>query len=110
MNKIVNFELVPIFDEALVSSVILTMEKSIPNLSFEYLEFNNEDITQEKFDSQKENNFVVIDNSLLSNDFWLFSRIEEQAIISKIKKQGDVISSFDSIQIKRAKTKLSTTV
>lgn len=104
MNKIVNFELVPIFDEALVSSVILTMEKSIPNLSFEYLEFNNEDITQEKFDSQKENNFVVIDNSLLSNDFWLFSRIEEQAIISKIKKQGDVISSFDSIQIKRGIT------
>ena len=104
MNKIVNFELVPIFDEALVSSVILTMDKSIPNLSFEYLEFNNEDITQEKFDSRKENNFVIIDNSLLSNDFWLFSRIEEQAIISKMKKQGNIISSFDSIQIKRGIT------
>lgn len=104
MNKIVNFELVPIFDEALVSSVILTMEKNAPNLSFEYLEFNNEDITQNKFDSHKENKFTIIDNSLLSNDFWLFSRIEEQAIISKMKKQGSELSSFDSIQIKRGIT------
>lgn len=104
MNKIVNFELVPIFDDALVSSVIITMEKSSPNLSFEYLEFNNEDITQEIFDTRKENKFTIIDNSLLSNDFWLFSRIEEQAIISKMKKQGNEISSFDSIQIKRGIT------
>jgi len=104
MNKIVNFELVPIFDEALVSSVILTMEKSAPDLSFEYLEFNNEDITQDKFDSHKENKFTFIDNSLLSNDFWLFNRIEEQAIISKMKKQGSELSSFDSIHIKRGIT------
>lgn len=104
MNKVVNFELVPIFDEALVSSVILTMEKSIPNISFEYLEFNNEEITQDKFDSYKEDKFTIIDNSLLSNDFWLFSKIEEQAIISKMKKQGSEISSFDSIQIKRGIT------
>jgi hypothetical protein len=104
MNKVVNFELVPIFDEALVSSVILTMEKNAPNLSFEYLEFNNEEITQDKFDSYKEDKFTIIDNSLLSNDFWLFSKIEEQAIISKMKKQGSEISSFDSIQIKRGIT------
>jgi len=104
MNKVVNFELVPIFDEALVSSVILTMEKNSPNTSFEYLEFNNEEITQDKFDSYKEDKFTIIDNSLLSNDFWLFSKIEEQAIISKMKKQGSEISSFDSIQIKRGIT------
>ena len=104
MNKVVNFELVPIFDEALVSSVILTMEKSAPNLSFEYLEFNNEGISQDKFDSYKQDNFSIIDNSLLSNDFWLFSKIEEQAIISKMKKQGSEIRSFDSIQIKRGIT------
>nr|WP_319512583.1 TaqI-like C-terminal specificity domain-containing protein [uncultured Draconibacterium sp.] len=104
MNKMVNFEMVPIFDEALVSSVILTMEKSSPNLTFDYLEFNNEDITQEKFNSQKENKFTNIDNSLLSNDFWLFNRIEEQAIISKMKKKGNELSSFDSIQIKRGIT------
>lgn len=104
MNKVLNFELVPIFDEALVSSVILTMEKSIPNISFEYLEFNNEEITQDKFDSYKEDKLKIIDNSLLSNDFWLFSKLEEQAIISKMKKQGSEISSFDSIKIKRGIT------
>ncbi len=104
MNKIVNFELVPIFDEALVSSVILTMEKSEPDLSFEYLEFNNENVTQDKFDSYKEENITTIDNSLLFNDFWLFNRIEEQSIISKMKKLGSELRSFDSIQIKRGIT------
>jgi adenine-specific DNA-methyltransferase len=104
INKIVNFELVPIFDEALVSSVIIIIDKDDRSESFDFLEFNNETINQDKFEVYQKSDFNVIGSKLLLNDFWLFTKIEEQKLILKIANQGIELKADDSIKIRRGIT------
>jgi len=104
IDEIINFELVPIFDEALVSSVIISIEKKVASNSFKFLEFLNESIDQEKFNQRYKENLTIIESELLSNDFWLFTKIDEQKLVEKLKKQGKEIGSDFTIQIRRGIT------
>ena len=104
INEIVNFELVPIFDEALVSSVIIMIDKDQPSKEFKYIEFLNEGIDQEKFYAKYKSDCKTINSELLSNDFWLFTKIDEQKLIFKLKKQGYELGSEESIKIRRGIT------
>ena len=104
INEIINFELVPIFDEALVSSVIITIDKNKPNGNFKYLEFLKESINQDKFNSRYRTECKSINSDLLLNEFWLFTKFEEQNLIAKLKTQGEELHKVDTIQIRRGIT------
>jgi hypothetical protein len=104
IREIINFELVPIFDEALVSSVIISIEKKRDPKSFRYLEFFNEGMDQEKFNLRFKESIITLDSILLSNDFWIFNKLDEQKLVEKLKSQGKEISSEISIKIRRGIT------
>ncbi|MGW8123619.1 DUF7149 domain-containing protein [Roseivirga echinicomitans] len=103
-HDIINFELVPIFDEALVSSVILTMTKQKNFENFHFVEFNSEVIDQEKFKWRILNDSKLMNSESLINDSWLFSKAEEQKVLDKIRSVGREIGTIDSIHIKRGIT------
>ncbi|MCC8360183.1 class I SAM-dependent DNA methyltransferase [Salinimicrobium sediminilitoris] len=104
VNEIINFELVPIFDEALVSSVIINIDKNTPSKTFKYLEFKEESIDQEKFNLRYKEEMLVLDAKLLSNNSWLFSKIDEQNLVAKLKQLGKPLSADKTVEIRRGIT------
>ncbi|WP_051227903.1 class I SAM-dependent DNA methyltransferase [Gillisia sp. JM1] len=104
VDEMINFELVPIFDEALVSSVIIRIDKKVPSKTFRYLEFKQESIDQEKFNLRYEEKRLVLDAKLLSNNFWLFSKLDEQNLVRKLNQRGNPLSADNTLQIRRGIT------
>ncbi len=102
-HEIINFELVSIFDEALVSSTILHLSKSTTSDKFEFVEFNSEEISNDSF-SKRLKEFKLLDHNVLLSSSWLFSKLEEQSILDKISITSTQISNIDHINIKRGIT------
>lgn len=102
--SIVNFEQVPIFDEALVSSAIFTIVNQKPSESFSYVKYFKEKVSTLQDSSEIDNRKISIAQSELKNDNWLFNDSSSNVIVDKIKSKGLPISEIDSLDIKRGIT------
>jgi very-short-patch-repair endonuclease len=102
-HELVNFELVPIFDEALVSSTILHLAKTNVTDSFKLVEFKSEPINQKIF-NEKLIEPKLLDHSVLQSSSWMFSKVKEQGVLEKIRSSSTKIGDISHIQIKRGIT------
>ena len=102
--SIINFEQVPIFDEALVSSAIFTITNYSTRDSFEYVKYFKEKIDTLEDIEEINKRSVSINQSILKNDNWLFNDANSNIIVAKIKSKGTPIANIPDIDIKRGLT------
>jgi adenine-specific DNA-methyltransferase len=104
VKSIINFEQVPIFEEALVSSAIFVVEKQIPASTFDYLKFFKEKVVSLDTYLNNEVKFSIISQETLKSENWLFNDLSTDSILDKIKSKGVPISNDTSLDIKRGIT------
>jgi adenine-specific DNA-methyltransferase len=104
VNSIINFEQVPIFDEALVSSLIIVFEKNQDKSDFIFVEFNKEASPNNDFERQIETRKTILSHNSINEDSWSFSNQNESQIIAKIYTNSNKIKDIVSIDIKRGVT------
>jgi type II restriction/modification system DNA methylase subunit YeeA len=102
--SIINFEQVPIFDEALVSSLIIVMEKNKDKADFCFSEFNKEKSPNTDFEKLVENKNKVILKDYITSESWNFSNLEESTLLKKIYQNNKKIKEINTIDIKRGVT------
>ncbi|MFH2026916.1 MAG: TaqI-like C-terminal specificity domain-containing protein, partial [bacterium] len=102
--SIINFEQVPIFYEVLVSSAIFTFTNITLSETFKYTKFFKEKVeTLEDIEEIKKHS-ILMEQSSLKNDNWLFNDTKSNAIIAKVKANGIPIGKIADIKIKRGLT------
>lgn len=104
INSIINFEQVPIFDEALVSSLIIVFEKNYNKSDFIFVEFNKEASPNNDFERQIETRKTILSHNSIDENSWSFSNQNESQIIAKIYTNSNKIKDIVSIDIKRGVT------
>jgi hypothetical protein len=104
ITEIINFERSSIFADALVSSVILIASKSSAEKEVSYLEFLDEKIDAEKFESQLIKRITKFPNEYLLNNSWMFENPLEKKIIDKIKLTGKEFKNIEGVKINRGIT------
>ncbi len=102
--SIVNFEQVPIFDEALVSSAIFIIINESPTESFNYIKYFKEKVSTLDDNNEIAKRKILINQIALKNDNWLFNDSKSNDIVAKIKANGKPISTLGSLDIKRGIT------
>ena len=102
--SIINFEQVPIFDEALVSSAIFTITNNSNKEAFDYVKYFREKVDTLEDIEEINKRSVSIDQSILKNDNWLFNDANSNIIVNKIKSKGIPIADISDIDIKRGLT------
>lgn len=104
IHSIINFEQVPIFDEALVSSLIIVLEKNKNKEDFSFVEFNKEKSPTHEFENLiKERNKVILKNDI-DSDSWNFSNQKENILLQKLFLNSSKIKDINTIDIKRGVT------
>jgi hypothetical protein len=101
---IVNFEQVPIFEEALVSSAIFLISKEIPSKAINYIKFFKEKVVTLNDKKELDERKYMFSQLELKNASWLFNDFESNEIINKIKVKGIPIGEIPDIEIKRGLT------
>ena len=104
INSIINFEQVPIFDEALVSSLIIVFEKNQVKEDFIFVEFNKEASPNNNFESLIEVRKTILSQNSINEDSWSFSNQNESDLIKRLYLNSKKIKDIDSIDIKRGVT------
>jgi hypothetical protein len=104
INSIINFEQVPIFDEALVSSLIIVFEKNKNKNDFVFVEFDKEPSPNNNFESIVETRKSFLQADSINDESWSFSNQSESQIITKINTNSNKIKDIKSIDIKRGVT------
>jgi adenine-specific DNA-methyltransferase len=104
IHSIINFEQVPIFDEALVSSIIIIFEKNELCDDFIFAEFNKEASPTNDFVSLINNRGKIIKSHSLNSDSWSFSNEKDSNIFKKSYQQSTRIKDISTIDIKRGIT------
>ena len=104
INSIINFEQVPIFDEALVSSLIIVFEKNKNKNDFVFVEFDKEPSPNNNFESIVDTRKSFLQADLINDESWSFSNQNESQIITKINTNSNKIKDIKSIDIKRGVT------
>lgn len=104
INSIINFEQVPIFDEALVSSLIIVFEKNKNRNDFLFVEFDKEPSPNNNFENIIENRKSFLGANSINDESWSFSSQNESQIIIKIYANSYKIKDIKSIDIKRGVT------
>lgn len=102
--SIINFEQVPIFDEALVSSLIIVCEKNNIKKDFEFVEFNKEESPIKNFRELIQLRKKLLSYNSLNNDSWNFSNQNETNILAKLYVNSIKIKDVNTIDIKRGVT------
>ncbi|MCD8410525.1 DUF7149 domain-containing protein [Tenacibaculum finnmarkense] len=102
INEIVNFEQVPIFEEALVSSVIITLTKTTSSNKILMAEFIKEKFKNEDFIHLFNERKRVFEIENLSEETWSFS--DNAILINKIVSQSKQLKDINSLIIKRGIT------
>ncbi len=102
--SIVNFEQVPIFDEALVSSAIFTITNISNSDTFEYVKFFKEKVETLQDNDLIKKRKISIEQVILKNENWLFNDLNSNVIVSKIKSKGTSIGEIADIEVKRGLT------
>ncbi|MCF6365629.1 MAG: Eco57I restriction-modification methylase domain-containing protein [Bacteroidales bacterium] len=103
-NEYINFEQVPVFDEALVSTSIFHIDKQEPKTDLKYAEFYKELVTSEIFEKELLKRIKIYPKDYLKNPAWLFTSQTEDKILEKIKKAGKRLGEIATINIKRGVT------
>lgn len=103
-HSIINFEQVPIFEEALVSSLIIVIEKTSTKSNFSYVEFIKEQSPSNAFEGLIYERQKLLPNSMIDEESWDFSSQKESQIIKKLFSGSKKIKEIDSIDIKRGVT------
>jgi adenine-specific DNA-methyltransferase len=104
IHSIVNFEQVPIFDEALVSSLIIIFEKNSTKEDFYFCEFNKEESPFLDFNFQINSKKRLVLHNLLNESAWAFNSTNVSNLISKIYNGKVKIKNIETIDIKRGVT------
>ncbi|MBN2771609.1 MAG: Eco57I restriction-modification methylase domain-containing protein, partial [Spirochaetes bacterium] len=102
--KIVNFEQVPVFDEALVSSLILSLSKDSQKHEISYSEFFKEAAPDHEFISEIDKREVKVPKGNLKDTPWSFSGSEISKLFDKIMGMSVKIKNVGSIDIRRGIT------
>jgi hypothetical protein len=102
-HSIINFEQVPIFDEALVSSSIIIIDNKPPFKPFSYVKYYKEKVFELNIE-EREKRTSIIDQLSLQQSSWLFNSLQSNSIIEKIKEKGKTISQIETLNIKRGIT------
>lgn len=102
INKIINFEQVPIFDEALVSSVIIEITKKTPIEKILIVEFEKEKFTNEDFLILYNKRIKFIQSNTLNSESWNFN--DNNSFLYRIMKTNKSIMDFYDIKINRGVT------
>ena len=104
VHTIVNFEQVSIFDEALVSSLIIIFEKNNEQTNFTYSEFCKESAPSKDTIKLIHERNKLIKAGFLNETTWSFSGNSISKLIEKLYSIGKKIKDIDSIDIKRGVT------
>jgi type II restriction/modification system DNA methylase subunit YeeA len=104
LHSIINFEQVPIFDEALVSSLIITMEKTQPYSDFSFVEFVKENSPNNEFVRLISEREKFLPNNLVNSESWDFSSENESKVIKKLFLESVRLKNIDTVDIKRGVT------
>ncbi len=102
--QVVNFEQVPIFNQALVSSSIIIGKKKKPKKSFEYSKFEKEIIDEETLSDEIKIRNITFNSEDINSRAWKFISPEEENIVNKIETIGKQIKDHKTIQIRRGVT------
>lgn len=104
-NEYINFEQVPVFDEALVSTAIFHIDKQETETELRYVEFYKELVTNEVFNQELSKRTTTFPKNYLKNSLaWMFNSPSENKLLDKIKKAGKPLGEIASIDIKRGIT------
>lgn len=103
-HSIINFEQVPIFEEALVSSLIIVVEKARKDSNFLYVEFKKEQSPGNVFKDLIYERQKLLSNNIIDEGAWDFSSQNENKIIKKLYNGSKKIREIESIDIKRGVT------
>lgn len=103
-KAIVNFEQVPIFDEALVSSAIFIITNKKTSEPFQYYKYFKEKVNTLEDNNELLKRHTEIKHSELKEKSWLFNDNISNDIINKIKSKGKQLSEIDTLDIKRGIT------
>jgi len=104
IHSIINFEQVPIFDEALVSSLIIVFEKNKIKTDYDFVEFNKEASPNNNFEELINFRKKVISSDSMSDESWSFLNQNESTLISKLYTNSKSIKDIETIDIKRGVT------
>jgi len=99
-TEIINLEQIPVFDEALVSTSIIHIEKQKQNDEFQFVEFYKELVTPEIFIKELSKRKAIYKADYLKNSSWIFNKPAEDRIIEKIKSKGQTIDNISTIKIR----------
>ncbi len=102
--SIINFEQVPIFDEVLVSSLIILLGKVKLKSDFSFCEFSKEPSPFKDFENLVNRKQVSISSDNFGESSWAFSNDSTSKIIEKLMNEGNKIKNIKSIDIKRGVT------
>lgn len=102
--SIINFEQVPIFDEALVSSLIIVFEKSTEKANTKFCEFVKEHAPGENFVFEIEKRVITLDKNALTHSAWSFSNQGSNLLLEKIFSNCKKIKEIETLDIKRGVT------
>ncbi|QBN19726.1 DUF7149 domain-containing protein [Flavobacterium nackdongense] len=104
IHSIVNFEQVPIFDEALVSSLIIIFEKNKMKSEFSFCEFSKEPSPLLDFSNQISiRNSIILPDSV-SESSWAFNANVTSSLIEKLYLNSNKLKNINTIDIKRGVT------
>lgn len=98
--ELINFEQVRIFDEALVSTTIISLQKEKSNGSFKYLGFEKVDVKEDNFKVAESTLSKKLEQLTLTEEPWYFNSKEETEILRKINSGGKPIKEFENISIR----------
>jgi len=101
---IVNFEQVPIFKEALVSSAIISNQKIVNDFDFPYSEFMKEPAPEIDFGIEVKKRHKYFNGKNLNSRAWSFSDDSILKIKTIIENKGRPIKDIETIEIFRGVT------
>ncbi|WP_396179273.1 Eco57I restriction-modification methylase domain-containing protein [Flavobacterium sp.] len=104
IHSIVNFEQVPIFDEALVSSLIIIFEKSKSKSEFTFSEFSKEPSPFLDFNNQVSIRNSIISSESVSEASWAFNTNSISGLVEKLYRNANKLKDISTIDIRRGVT------
>jgi len=104
IHYIVNFEQVPIFKEALVSSTIICTQKTANDFDFPFAEFTKEPAPDKNFAIEIKKRNKYFNGTNLNSRVWSFAADSVQKIKAIIESKGKPMKDIESIEIFRGVT------
>lgn len=98
--EIINFEQVRIFDEALVSTTIISLQNEKTKNNFKYLGFEKVHVKEDNFKISNSIDSKILDQETFTDEPWYYNSSQEIAIQQKLNAGGMPIKDIDGISIR----------